>query len=107
MPLGQVIEVMRKAGYNVETVSYDLWRQRLTACTGGENVLRILSCLFTDQRGEGEGLAERFGANQPQFDTANADRLLKDTGIVCPPVDETMLRSYLHCFASGGSLPAR
>lgn len=106
MPLRQMTALMKKAGYPVELLPYEEWCRRLTETTGDENVLRILSCLFTDQRTAGEGMIERFGVHQAQFSTANTDRLLSGSGIACPPVNAALLRSYLRHFIKSGYLPA-
>ena len=105
MPLEQMVALINKAGYPLQTISYEEWCQRLTACSVQENVLRILSNLFTDQRTQGERLADRYGSHQAQLDTTNADALLSGSGISCPPVNEKMLRSYLTYFQSCGYLP--
>lgn len=102
LPLGQITALLRRAGYPVRTVPYEEWCEKLTACSSEENVLRILSCLFTDQRLAGENLAERFGARQARFDTSCADRLLAGSGICCPPVDAALLGTYLKHFQQCG-----
>lgn len=105
IPLSEITALMNKAGYPVKTIPYREWCQRLTACTGEENVLRILSCLFTDQRTAGENLAERFGSRQAKIDTRGADALLESCGITCPPVNAALIKSYLRHFAESGYLP--
>ena len=106
MPLRQMTALMKKAGYPLELLPYGEWCQRLTATTSEENVLRILSCLFTDQRTAGEDMIARFGVPQARFSTANTDRLLEGSGITCPPVDAALLQSYLRYFIKSGYLPA-
>ena len=106
MPMNQVGRLMRRAGYRVETLPYDEWCVRLAACPAEENALRILSCLFTDRRAEGESLVDRFGKRQPRFRTDNADRMLRGTGVSCPPVDAALLKSYLNYFRRCGYIGA-
>lgn len=106
MPLRQMTALMKKAGYPLELLPYEEWCQRLTATTSEENVLRILSCLFTDQRTAGEDMIARFGVHQAHFSTANTDRLLEGSGIACQPVDAALLQSYLRYFIKSGYLPA-
>lgn len=105
MKLERIPALALKAGYLIERIPYDEWCERLTACTPDENVLRVLSCLFTDRRLAGESLIERFGEHQAEFDTENTDMFLSGSGIVCPPVDEELMRVYLGHFASCGYLP--
>lgn len=106
MPMNQVGRLMRRAGYRVETLPYDEWCVRLAACPAEENALRILSCLFTDRRAEGESLVDRFGKRQPRIRTDNADRMLRGTGVSCPPVDAALLKSYLNYFRRCGYIGA-
>lgn len=106
MPLDQISDLLGRAGYPVKVLPYEEWCRRLTACTSQENALRILSCLFTDQRLGIESLPQRFGPRQAQFDTRNADRLLASSGIQCPPVHVALIRSYLRYFQRSGDLPA-
>lgn len=101
----KIAALMERAGWPLQVVPYDQWCRRLTACTAEENVLRILSCLFTDQRLAGESLIERFGERQARFSTAQADALLRQSGIRCPPVNAALMRSYLRHFAASGYLP--
>ena len=106
MPLDQISDLLGRAGYPVKVLPYEEWCRRLTACTSQENALRILSCLFTDQRLGIESLPQRFGPRQAQFDTRNADRLLASSGIQYPPVHVALIRSYLRYFQRSGDLPA-
>lgn len=105
MPLTQFYLLMNKLGYSVGHLPFEEWCGKLEACTNEENVLRILSCLFTDKRLAGESLIERFGSRQAEMDTGNTDRLLAGSGIVCPPVDEALMKSYLNHFAECGYIP--
>ena len=105
LAVGQISALLRRAGYRVQTVPYEEWCARLTACAPEENVLRVLSCLFTAPQAAGESLVERFGARQARFDTAWADRLLAGSGIACPPVSVSLLRTYLRHFQAEGQLP--
>jgi len=102
LPLSEIVALMNKSGYPVRTIPYGEWCDRLTACTGEENALRILSCLFTDKRLAGENLVERFGPRQAKIDTHNADALLEGYSITCPPVNAALMKSYLRHFAECG-----
>ena len=100
----------KQSGYATKQTGY-FWTKQLglnslTATTSEENVLRILSCLFTDQRTAGEDMIARFGVHQAHFSTANTDRLLEGSGIACQPVDAALLQSYLRYFIKSGYLPA-
>jgi len=105
MSVKEMYLLMKKLGYQVEHLPFDEWCQRLEACTSEENVLRILSCLFTDKRLAGEGISERFGVRQAKMDTGNTEGLLAGRGITCPPVDEALIKSYLWYFHKCGYIP--
>lgn len=105
MPMKDFYMLMNRLGYQVGHLPFAEWCKKLEACSNDENVLRILSCLFTDQRLAGESMVERFGARQAEFDTSNADRLLAGSGIVCPPVNDDLMKSYLSHFYECGYIP--
>lgn len=105
MPLRRFYILLNKLGYKVEELPFDMWCDRLETCTSEENVLRVLSCLFTDKRANGEGLVERFGARQAQIDSSNTDRLLKGSGITCPAVNAALMKRYLEYFGECGYIP--
>lgn len=105
-PMSEINLFMKKYGYKVSVLPYDKWCELLVQATPEENVLRVLSCLFTDKKPEGENLNERFGDYQATFSTENCDRLMADTGIKCPPMSEKMLVAYLKNFSNSGLIPA-
>lgn len=105
MPLTQFYLLMNKLGYGGGHLPFEEWCKKLEACSNEENVLRILSCLFTDKRLAGEGLIERFGPRQAEMDTGNTDRLLAKSGITCPPVNAALMKRYLNHFAECGYIP--
>jgi thioester reductase-like protein len=97
-----ICKLTKKAGYHLEILPYNEWTKKLTTYTFEENVLSILSRLFTDKRKDGEGLTERYGNRQASIDTSNTDTLLEDSKIKCPPIDEKTFNSYLELFAKMG-----
>lgn len=104
MPMEDFFLLLNKM-YGVGHLPFEEWCRKLEACSNDENVLRILSCLFTDKRLEGENLVERFGVRQARIDTSNAEKLLAGSGITCPPVDAALMKSYLNHFYECGYIP--
>ncbi len=102
LPVKDITRYVRTKGYVLKTLPYKEWCALLESKTTEENILRVLSFLFTDPRFSGEGLSERFGAHQPRFHTENTRAALEGTGISCPPMDRKMIDSYLRYFASLG-----
>lgn len=105
MPFEQFHALLNKLGYEMKCLPYAEWCKALEACSAEENVLRVLSCLFTDQRNNGEGFVERYGVRQAKMSTANTAAALKGNGIVCPPVDAALMTRYLQHFADCGYIP--
>ena len=102
LPVRSLTNYMRSRGYRLRTLSYEDWCALLESKSPEENVLRVLSCLFTDKHFAGESLRERFADDQAEFDTSNTDAALKDTWIACPPMDKKMIDSYISYFSSLG-----
>ena len=106
MPVEQFYRLLRRLGYRVGHLPFDEWCRKLESCSADENVLRVLSCLFTDSRLQGESLVERFGARQAKMDTSNTQKMLAGSNISCPPVNDLLMERYLANFAQGGWIPA-
>jgi len=99
---GEIGRYIRKAGFNYTILPYEAWRRKLAETPPSKNALSILSRLFTDDRGEGETLLERYGKLQARLDAGNADSLLKGSGVVCPPLDKKYFYKYLKMFMKAG-----
>jgi thioester reductase-like protein len=92
----------KNAGYPLEILPYDEWTKKLTSYSFEENVLSILSRLFTDKRKDGEGLTERYGKNQTRIDISNTELLLKGSEIKCLTINEKIFHNYLELFSKMG-----
>ena len=97
--------MLRKLGYKIDHQPFDQWCSRLESCSSEENVLRVLSCLFTGKQPEGENLVARFGVRQALMDTSNTKKLLSESGMDCPPVNDTLMECYLTHFSQCGYIP--
>jgi thioester reductase-like protein len=97
-----ICKFTKKAGYPLELLPYDEWAKKLVSCSFEENVLSILSRLFTDKHKDGERLAERYGNKQAHIDISNTEALLKGSEIKCLPINEKMFHNYLKLFTQMG-----
>ncbi|MDR2719294.1 MAG: thioester reductase domain-containing protein [Nitrososphaerota archaeon] len=97
-----ICKFTKNAGYKLDILPYNVWTEKLAACTFEENVLSILSRLFTDKRKNGESLPERYGNKQAQIDTSNTEKLLKNSTIRCLSIDEKTFHNYLELFSKKG-----
>jgi thioester reductase-like protein len=86
-------------GYALEVTGMGEWRSRLRrAVLGGRaGALLGLSAFFS------ESLFER--ARLPPFDCRETLRALTGSGLVCPPLDERLLRTWLDGLVARGFLP--
>ena len=99
---GAISGFVKKAGFKFTVLPYETWCDRLSQIPPSENVLSILARLFTDKRGEGETLIERYGEKQARLDTGNTDALLEGSGVVCPRLDKKYFYKYLKMFMKAG-----
>ena len=106
MPVDQFYRLLGKLGYQVGHQPFDQWCSKLESCPSEENVLRVLSCLFTSKQKTGEDLITRFGAKQAVMETTNTNNLLAGSDIICPAVDEKLMECYLTHFSQCGYIPA-
>jgi hypothetical protein len=93
---------IKRAGFRFITLPYIDWCDRLAEIPPSENVLSILSRLFSDNRSEGENLMERYSENQARLDTTNTDTLLQGSGIECPKLGRRYFFKYLRMFMKAG-----
>ena len=98
---------IKKAGFKFQVLPYETWCARLSQIPPSENALSILSRLFTDRRGEGKTLIERYGEKQAVLDTGNTDALLEGSGIACPRLDKKYFYKYLKMFMKAGFISKR
>ena len=105
MPVEQFYQLLRKLGYKIDHQPFDRWCDKLESCSTEENVLRVLSCLFTGKQAKGEDLVARFGVRQATIDTLNTKKLLEGSGIDCHPVDDALMERYLTHFSRCGYIP--
>jgi thioester reductase-like protein len=89
-----------RQGYPLESLPYEDWRRRLERDLerSAENPLRGLAPLFSESI-----LAV---ARLPRFACHETLLALADTAVVCPPLDGSLLATYLAGFIRGGYLEA-
>ncbi len=98
----EIKKIMEECGYPLEIIPYDIWQKELEISDTEHNALKILACLFESDGEREDSIIRRYSDNVAIFDTSNADEFLKDSGIVCPPVDKELLVKYFQYFARKG-----
>jgi amino acid adenylation domain-containing protein/thioester reductase-like protein len=107
----QVDDWLRAAGYSLEQLSYQQWRETLIQVTSRspEHALYPLLPLFIERVPNTEGLTvpELFTQDrEPHYNRQNLARGLAGTDIICPPIDAELFSVYLSYFIRTGFLPA-
>ena len=98
IPMNGLIDFMQTFGYNVRRVPYESWKAELLSL--GEHFED--NALFP----YGAVIAQLAGASMmgPQYDCAATVRALEGTSVVCPEVDDRLLRVYFSRYVSSGLL---
>jgi len=102
VPVRDVLDRARAAGYPLSDVSGPQWQARLAAAAAGAFAgsavpAAAVLAVMADP--------EQLSSRQP-LDLAGAQRALAGAGITCPPVGPDLLDGYLRFFASSGQWPA-
>ncbi len=99
-----LLNVLNSFGYPLQQISYDQWRKYLlkVAERSPEHTLYPLVSFFPSRSSE----KETSNLGTLQFDCQNTLNGLAGTSIVCPPVDEQLLSTYLsHLIHNGFLMP--
>jgi thioester reductase-like protein len=97
VPAGRLHELIAEAGYDIDREPFDSWRERLLASPDFErNALYpfrpFLATVQADQ------------LSPPPYGSGRAQAALSAAGVVCPPVDETLIKTYFARYAAEGFL---
>ena len=103
-PLDEFVEHLQSRGYALEVVPEQQWRTELiaTAMRDTTNPLAALLSIF-ESVDEAESDSSQ---GDIRFDCRNTLDGLKETPIVCPPVDAALIDTYFQNFEASGFLPA-
>lgn len=103
-PLEEFVELVRLRGYPLDTVSEQQWRAEVVAtaqCDSTHPLTPLLPLLEGDDEAESDP-----GVSGARFDCQHVLDGLKDTTVVCPPVDAALIGTYFQYFDVSGFLPA-
>ena len=97
-PMNQLFKSIAALGYPLKQVPYQQWLDRLVreSHLDSGNVLQPLIALYSQSTTE--------SVPEPQFDRTNTDLGLADTGIVFPPMEQNLLKTYFSYFINSGFL---
>lgn len=108
VPWPQLIETMIQLGYPLRCLPHSQWQSELLNLnTATGNVLAPLLPLFTEIDPHTElSYFETFLMTSRSFDCRNTWQELAKARIVCPAVDQNLLKTYFDYFQQVGFLPA-
>jgi thioester reductase-like protein len=103
LPWNQLAAWVGNYGYPMRHLPYNHWRDELLSrpTFSPQNALYLMSPFVAPLPG-----ADRLTAPELQVETANTLAGLVGTGLVCPPPDDRLLRTYLDSAVRRGLLPA-
>ncbi len=104
--LGSMTERLRRAGYPIRKASYAEWLNVLVDFAGKypAHPFSPFVPIFLDPSANPKLTIKEmyFAQTFPEITRDNRDEALKDTGLICPPVDNALLDLYIrHLRASG------
>ncbi|MBD2102484.1 amino acid adenylation domain-containing protein [Leptolyngbya sp. FACHB-261] len=103
--LSEVVNTISALGYPVQQMDYEQWRVALLEDDAQENALKPLASLLIQKTSDKPlTYLETCSLGAQALDCQNTVRGLTGTSIVCPPVDITLLNSYLAYLKRSGAL---
>lgn len=102
--LDEVVEHIRSRGYLLEVVPEREWRAEVVAMALRDRTHPLTPLLPVFEGGDEAD--SHPGESGARFDCRHVLDGLKDTTVVCPPVDGTLIDTYFQYFDASGFLPA-
>lgn len=97
----QLYSIFQKLGYRLDFVPYELWRKSLVQASvqSGKERLQAIAPLFSE-------IDLSHSDKITSYSTEHVQKALLGSGIVCPLVDEHLIRLYIDAFVAKGFFPA-
>lgn len=100
----ELCRMAKKMGYSIHIVPYEKWRQQLFESKDEDNALKVLENLFGADMEDESCIIRRYSDAEPTFDVSNTMKVLKNSGITCPPLSEELVEKYIRNFVEQGVL---
>jgi len=100
IPWCELCEIIRGLGYELEEVDYPAWRRELKRQieqNPDKEFLKLIQALLY--------APNNLFFDRPRFDMGNLRAGLAGSSVVCPPIDEKLVATYLAYFQQVGFLP--
>jgi natural product biosynthesis luciferase-like monooxygenase protein/thioester reductase-like protein len=104
IPFNAIFDLFATLGRRVRRVPYETWETELLAAPKDHALAPFLPLFYDRQASGQDSIAEEsFGRRgTPAFDTSATLEALEGSGIRCPPVDATLMSTYLAAFSERG-----
>ncbi|MEA5471077.1 amino acid adenylation domain-containing protein [Spirulina sp. 06S082] len=90
------VETLRDMGYNIKEIAYPEWLHQLQQPElSRDNVLNPLAKLFSKRNNSELTYLETTLLSNQRIDCQNTQIGLRGTGIICPPVDSELIKTYM------------
>ncbi|UCM87589.1 type I polyketide synthase [Streptomyces marincola] len=96
MGFGEFVARLRAAGYVLEELGWDAWRERVRSAPDNE-LLPLLEAF--------EMMASNGAAFYPRLDTGGTEDALAGTGVDCPELTGELFERYVRFFVEAGFFP--
>lgn len=99
LPFSHLIHEICELGYSIEQVAYEQWLTMLLNLNiNDENALIPLVSILTEKKKGAASYLEESLLSPQLFDCSNTLDGLRDTTIICPPVDKKLIQAYFSYF---------
>jgi len=105
----ELVNCIGSFGYPVKHIPYQEWQSKLRSVQPSEdNPLYPLVPLFFENRFKYELTIPQLyqQGRMPELDFQETLKSLREAGLVCPPVDKILLKTYFTYFTDSGFLPS-
>jgi amino acid adenylation domain-containing protein/thioester reductase-like protein len=103
LPFNHLIEQIRNLGYSLEQIAYEKWLTLLLNLDiNPENALIPLASLLVDKNNNGASYLEQSLLSHQVFNCDHTLDGLRETSIICPPVDAQLIKAYFSYFTQIG-----
>jgi hypothetical protein len=100
IPWRHLFNIIRGLGYEVEQMDYPAWRRELKQQieqNPDQEFLKLIHGLLY--------APNNLFFDRPRFDMSNLRTGLAGSSVICPPIDERLVSTYLSYFQQVGFLP--
>jgi amino acid adenylation domain-containing protein/thioester reductase-like protein len=104
LSMDQLISTLKTLGYDLELISYLQWQGKLLTMSADNTLTPVASMFIRSQPHSQKTFIETTSFVAQNFDSRNSVEALRDTDIICPPINPSVIKAYLEYFERQGFL---